>query len=103
MADKKNSKNSNLILLKSIQEEILKDLTLTEEEEKLKDQLYLIEEKLSSIEKVIDKIDLERDDTIYTSSAFGMLVGSIAIAAAVNAISEYFGVDSNEIKKLIEN
>lgn len=103
MADKKNSKNNNLILLKSIKEEILKDIILTKEEETLKDQLYLIEDKLCSIEKVIDKIDLERDDTIYTSSAFGMLVGSIAIAAAVSAVSEYFGVDSNDIKKLIEN
>ena len=86
----KKSKKHNLILLESIKNKII----LTEEEEKIKNELEKIERKLNSFENIIDKIDQENYDTIYATSSFNSLIGSVAIAKAVEVIEDYF-----ELKK----
>lgn len=86
----KKSKKSNLILLKSIKGSII----LSEEEEDLKNKLMEIEKKLNSFEDIIEKIEDESFDSIYASSSFNNLVGSIAIAKAMEVIEDYF-----ELKK----
>lgn len=90
MSERKKSKKHNLILLESIKNKII----LTEEEEKIKNELEKIERKLNSFENIIDKIDQENYDTIYATSSFNSLIGSVAIAKAVEVIEDYF-----ELKK----
>ena len=86
----KKSKKHNLILLESIKGKIILD----DEEEILKEQLVKIEKKLNSFENIIEKIRIENQDTIYSTSSFNSLIGSVAIAKAVEVIEDYF-----ELKK----
>ena len=97
--DKKNSKNSNLILLKFNKNE---EIELTEEEIELKKKLNKIEDKFNSMEKVILSINNEQPDTLFNSDAFNILIGSIAITAAIRVIADYFDVDLSDIDNLLE-
>lgn len=98
----KNGKNNNLILLKSIMEENGKLIELSENEIELKEKLVNIENKLISIEKIIASINNDKDNNIYNSEAFGILLNSIAITAAVNVIAEYFNIDIDRIDDILE-
>ena len=86
----KKSKKHNLILLEYIKGRIILD----DEEEVLKEQLVTIEKKLNSFENIIEKIRIENQDTINSTSSFNSLIGSVAIAKAVEVIEDYF-----ELKK----
>ena len=101
MSNKKNSKNNNLILLQSIKDEIFEELLLNEEQEELKQKLLSIEKKLESVEKVVENISKFNRESIYNSNAFNMIVGSIAITAAIGTIAEYFGVKTEDIDNLL--
>ena len=98
--DDKKSKNKNIILLESLKKEC--KIELTEEEQKLKEKLCNIENKLESVEKVILDINNTIPDTPFDSETFIMLVGSIAITAAINVVAEYFEIDKHEIEKFMK-
>lgn len=99
--DDKKSKNNNLILLQSLLDE-KKGPELNEKEQELKDKLIDIEDRLNSVENVILAVGKERDDSLFNSEAFSLLVGSIAISAAINVIAEYFDVNASDIDNLLE-
>ena len=86
----KKSKKHNLILLESIKGKLI----LNEKEEILKNELINIEDKLNSFENIIEGIYQDNPDTIYSTSSFNSLIGSVAIAKAIEIIEDYF-----ELKK----
>lgn len=98
--DKKNSKNQNLILLESLKKE--KSIVLSEEEVELKDKLLEIESKLESVEKIIVKMNQDKPDTMFDSETFTILVGSIAITAAISVVADYFNLDKDDLDKLLK-
>ncbi len=86
-------KKDNLILLESY----LKSIQLNEDELVIKDKLVEVEEKLGSFRNIIDKIEEENLYSIFSSDSFNNLIGSIAIAKALEILEDYF-----ELKKTRE-
>jgi hypothetical protein len=79
-----------------------KKIELTDSENELKNKLCDIENKLASVKNVFANINAEKTDTIYNSDTFRILIGSIAITAALNTLAEYLGVNLEDVNKLIE-
>ena len=98
--DKKNSKNHTLILLESLKKE--KTIVLSEKEIELEKKLLEIEDRFESLEYVITKMNQDKASTMFDSETFSILVGSIAITAAIGVVAEYFDLSKEDLDKLLK-
>jgi hypothetical protein len=97
--DKKKCKNNNLILLELIKENKITELD--EKEIELKNKLTYIENKLESVKKTMKSIAEDNNDSFYSDS-FDILVGSIAMTAAISTIAEYFDIKIEDVDNFMK-
>lgn len=83
---KKKSKNGELILIKSF---IDKKENLTKEENKLRDELILIEDKLNSVKKILSSME---SGSVLNDSTVHSIVDSIAISKMMELLEGYFEI-----------
>lgn len=93
--DKKDIK-SKLILLSNNFADKIEKAELTSEELEIKRKLIEIEEKIDSLENIVEIISDELPETFYSSDVFMTIIAGSALTAATEVINEYFGVEKKD-------
>ena len=93
----KGKKSKLVILSDHSKEKEQQKINLSEDESALKEKLISIENKIDSLEKIINVINDELPETFYSSDMFYTIIASSALKAATEVVNDYLGV--NEVEK----
>lgn len=101
MTVKKTTNGPKIVRMeKSEKPEVVK-VEFTAEELELKAKLQEIDRKIDSVHNIIESIQSETEDTVFSEDVIDNIVGITAMTAATDIIGQFFGLDKMNLNDFI--